>query len=167
MTDLYPTGLAKIKRYSDAYPDKPLVIMPSSFDFENTDFAGLFQGRTAPAYVFAREKYSYDIVANTEYPSEVHCYLAEDLAFQLAGSEFIQDLQGKCSDDLILLVERCDVEGKRRFMGGGPGQETLDQGHTDLAEIPRQEISSRPESQGTSENDPVRERGPSDYPGKA
>jgi len=62
MTDLYPNVLAKIRDYSGAHPDKPLVIMPSSFDFKNTDFAGLFRGRTAPAYVFAREKYSYDIV---------------------------------------------------------------------------------------------------------
>jgi len=41
------------------------------------------------------------------------------LAFQLAGSRFIQDLQGKCSDELILIVERCDIEGKRRFLDGG------------------------------------------------
>ncbi|TVQ60378.1 MAG: hypothetical protein EA379_08280 [Phycisphaerales bacterium] len=108
MTEQWRIGFQTIKSYSAQFPDKPLVVLPSSYRFKETNFPALFEGRRAPAFLFTREMYSYELLEPLTFPTEVEIGYDHDQAFQLEGSDYIRDLKKLDGGRYILIVERHD-----------------------------------------------------------
>lgn len=99
-----------LREYAQGFKDKPLVVLPSSYYFETSDFASCFNDRTAPTFLFAREKYSLKKIQQQQYQSEVDFGIDNDMALFLHESEFVQKLKKKATEEHILIVERFDLE---------------------------------------------------------
>ncbi|MEL7472573.1 MAG: polysaccharide pyruvyl transferase family protein [Planctomycetota bacterium] len=99
-----------LKRYAQAHADKPLVVLPSSVLFEDTDFGSFFAGRETPAWVFARERISLEQMRRFEYPPAVQLGLDNDMAFQLQDAPVVERLKRSARSKHLLIVERADLE---------------------------------------------------------
>ncbi len=110
MTDIWGHGFKKLQKYNSVYPQTPLIILPSSFVFTETDFASLFRERIAPAFVYARECYSLKILQDLIFPGDVRLGIDHDMAFQLQNTPYMQKLQSQKAQKHILIVERNDPE---------------------------------------------------------
>lgn len=108
--ELWSPGLAGLRKVTCGYPQKTVVVLPSSYQFDLVDFPGCFEGRESPAYLFARELASYERIARLAYPASVFPLLHHDMAFELAGSPFLHDLKKSAQDRHVLLIERFDRE---------------------------------------------------------
>lgn len=108
--ELWSPGLAGLRRLAKKFTHLPLFILPSSFQVNESEFPFCFEQRTAPAYLFARDHASFARIADLEYPSEVFPYLHRDMAFELEGSDFLEDLMKSSQSSHILLIERFDRE---------------------------------------------------------
>lgn len=110
MTDIWSHGFQKLRKYNSLHSDIPLIILPSSFVFTKTDFPSLFKDRVAPAFVYARERYSLEILENLVFPENVSLGLDHDMAFALQNTSYIEKLRSSRSQKHILIVERNDPE---------------------------------------------------------
>lgn len=110
MTDIWLHGFNTLKSYNRLYPEIPLIILPSSFLFTETDFASLFSDRIAPAFVYSREHYSLNTLKDLVFPSDVRLGIDHDMAFHLQDSSYLKNLQSKTVQKHILIVERNDPE---------------------------------------------------------
>lgn len=109
-SDFWPFANETIRTYSNDHPDKPLVILPSSYLFDDTDFPALFAGRNAPVTIMARELPSLELVEAMSFPCDVEYGLDHDTAFALAEDrEFVLLAKSPTYRDL-LIVERGDAE---------------------------------------------------------
>ena len=112
--DGYKQGVGKIDHYSNAYPDVPLCVAPNSFYFERVDFGRYLDMRMAPLTLFCREKYSKKYIDRLlEERPLVAAHLDHDLAFHLAGSKFIAEIQSQYRSPekgAVLVVDRMDHE---------------------------------------------------------
>jgi exopolysaccharide biosynthesis predicted pyruvyltransferase EpsI len=109
-SDFWPFANETIREFSINHPDKPLVILPSSYLFSETDFPALFAGRHAPVTIMAREHPSLDLIRAMDFPCEVRFGLDHDTAFALAEDpEFVLMAKSPTYRDL-LIVERGDAE---------------------------------------------------------
>lgn len=109
-SDFWPFANDTIRRFSTELPGKGLVILPSSFLFDETDFPGLFNGRNAPVTIIAREQPSLELVRAMAFPCEVEFGLDHDTAFALADDPEIMKLRDRPIDRDLLIVERGDAE---------------------------------------------------------
>jgi exopolysaccharide biosynthesis predicted pyruvyltransferase EpsI len=109
-SDVWPGGLVKLRHYAQHYVTKPLVILPASFFFRQTNFPELFHNRSAPTIIYARERYSLDVIQKLRFPAEVQVGLDHDMAFRLSESEYLKELRAKSAQKHILIVERFDNE---------------------------------------------------------
>jgi len=112
--EIWNDNFSLLRQLAQDYRDKPIIIFPSSFYFHNYDFPSLFKGRSAPCYLFARDRYSLETIQNYNYPSDVHIGVDHDMAWQLLNTEFIDDLKKKAREKHILIVERFDLENSTR-----------------------------------------------------
>lgn len=110
ISDVWKSGYEVLQKYCIGLPDTPVFIMPSSFFFDETDFASFFQGRRAPAFVYAREGYSLKLVDEIRFPGDVRIGLDHDTAFFLKDSSFHERLKAREAKKYILVVERMDAE---------------------------------------------------------
>jgi exopolysaccharide biosynthesis predicted pyruvyltransferase EpsI len=108
--ELWNPGLPGLKKLAANFPALPMIVLPSSFQFFQSDFASCFCERTAPAYLFARDAASYERIASLKYPSEVIPSLQCDMTFELAGSPFLETLKKSVLSKHILVIERFDRE---------------------------------------------------------
>lgn len=99
-----------LREYAQGFKDKPLIVLPSSYYFEKSDFPSCFCERTAPTFLFARERYSFERLQQKKYPAEVFFGIDNDMALALADSPYIQDLKKIKDENHILIVERFDLE---------------------------------------------------------
>lgn len=107
--ELWDKDLEWLRGYAQTYAGQPLVILPSSFDFQGDRLARCFDGRAAPAYVFARERYSFEKLAQP-YQSEVQTGLADDMALGLRDAPYLDELKKHDAVRHVLIVERSDLE---------------------------------------------------------
>ncbi len=112
--ELWSPGLVGLKQLSAKFPALPMIVLPSSYQFLQTDFASAFLGRTAPTFLFARETASYARIANLDYPAPVYPLLHPDMAFELRDSPFLEVLQKSTQSKHVLLIERFDREATTR-----------------------------------------------------
>jgi exopolysaccharide biosynthesis predicted pyruvyltransferase EpsI len=110
MSDIWRHALEKLKYYSRRYPDIPLMVLPSSFYFDTTDFTSLLEGRRTPVFLYARERASLKILEAIAFPCDASLGLDHDMAFYLRGTAYLQQLQSQKATEHILLVERGDLE---------------------------------------------------------
>jgi exopolysaccharide biosynthesis predicted pyruvyltransferase EpsI len=108
--ELWDKNLGGVQQFAQTYPDQPLIILPSSVFFQESNFASFFTGRSAPAYLFARDPYSFNMIRSLAYPAEVYVGLGDDMAFELRQSPFLVELRSRVEEKHILIIERFDVE---------------------------------------------------------
>jgi exopolysaccharide biosynthesis predicted pyruvyltransferase EpsI len=110
MRDIFPTVVATLKHYLVEFPQTPLIVLPTSYDFKLVDFPSLFSGRRAPVTLFARERYSRELLGKMLLSPSVRCDLDHDMAFRLRGTPFLERLRRHSAERHVLLVERRDAE---------------------------------------------------------
>lgn len=110
MTDIWSHGFRVLENYNRLYPKTPLVILPSSFAFTKTDFPALFRDRIAPAFVYARERFSLKLLEDLTFPDTVRLGIDHDMAFQLQDTPYLQQWKARRAEKHILIVERIDPE---------------------------------------------------------
>ena len=92
------------------FPEKPLVVLPSTYHFPKTSFVSGLEDRRAPVVLFCRERTSFEHLRNDhELPSVCSIGLAHDMAFVLQDSEMVVTDRGVAQKH-DLIVERSDVE---------------------------------------------------------
>lgn len=124
MNDLWSIGLRKVKNYSLIHSKTPLIILPSSFLFKKTNFPALFSGRTAPAYIFSRERYSLEILQSLPFNETIRLGLDHDMALCLADSDFIRKNENLSQERHLLIVERRDPESSTISRSGEQSDRT-------------------------------------------
>jgi len=108
--ELWSEKLSWMRDLARRFCNQPMIVLPSAFYFQENNLAACFVNRTAPAYLFARDQYSYDRIAAQNYPTDVQIGLHDDMAFALRDSPFLKELKTRVTARHILLVERFDRE---------------------------------------------------------
>lgn len=112
MNDLWPTGAAQVlDRYMKEHPGKEYVVGPSSYYFTKLDFRQIVGQAAGRTILFCRERISQDHLQNLKLPSSIHIEVSSDLAFELEGSDFVNEQIGLASDTHVLCALRKDREG--------------------------------------------------------
>jgi len=110
MTPWWKHGFQVLEYYSSNFQSNPIVVLPSSWFFDPSNFPVSFGKRTAPLYLYSREPYSFELLKNVKFEGEVYCGLDHDMAFHLEESSFIKKLKSRNKNRHVLVVERGDVE---------------------------------------------------------
>ena len=103
-------GIRVLDAYSKKYPDIPLAVLPSSWNYNKSEMENLFKMRHSPCFLYARERYSYQLLQDLGYIPDVKIGLDHDMAFRLAESELIASLHRVGGLKHNLFVERKDRE---------------------------------------------------------
>ena len=109
LIDDYQSLLKHIKDLLHKTPDIPATILPTSYHLESTNLPEMCGQRTAPLRVYARERFSFDLLEKCQFGCPFELGLDHDSAFHLIGSNFIKNLQDHRGKH-ILIVERTDAE---------------------------------------------------------
>jgi len=109
--DTWRGRVDKLAYYRRRYPAIPLIVAPSSFRFRGIDFRQTCLINDSPFILFARERYSADILRKIDLPSCVRVEVSQDLAFELRETDSIRALREKTSEKHILIAMRRDKEG--------------------------------------------------------
>jgi exopolysaccharide biosynthesis predicted pyruvyltransferase EpsI len=104
-------GLKRLAKYNRSFPHTPLVVWPSSFHFPDTDLASLFAHRRSPAWLWARDRVSLQLLQAVRFPPTVQLGLEHDLALSLRNEPFFESLSSQTARAEVLIVERDDWEG--------------------------------------------------------
>jgi exopolysaccharide biosynthesis predicted pyruvyltransferase EpsI len=113
--------------YWTRFPDKPLLMLPSTFYFPNRSFTADLPPRSADVTLFCRERVSYDHLLNDcNLPSCCQVFLSHDTAFALEDSPLVRQYRGRPGKH-ILIVERDDAEHPARFSTTSGHQKSLRQ----------------------------------------
>lgn len=89
------------------YPQIPIVVLPSSLGEGDLDLVENFKKRTAPFYIWARERYTYQILMNYDY---ANFYIGLDHDMALYANDYLKTEKTSAKIKYILLVERVDFE---------------------------------------------------------
>ena len=99
------------------FPDKPLLMLPSTYFFPHRSVTADLPARSADVLLYCRERVSYDHLRDAgNLPPCCEVFLSHDTAFALHDAPFVdayRNRQGKH----ILIVERDDAEHPTRFSG--------------------------------------------------
>jgi len=113
MADDFKGGFEPIESFARKYPVKPLVVLPSSFHLHAADVARVFMSRIEPAYVYAREEHSLQVLESLMIPWPVSIGLDHDVTFHLGNTELFHRLLSERSERHVLIVERREPAAKR------------------------------------------------------
>lgn len=105
MADDYKGGFEPIESFARRYPIKPLIVLPSSFHLHAADVARVFMSRIEPAFVYAREPHSIEILDSLRIPWPVSIGLDHDVTLHLGQTELFQQLLAGRSEGYVLIVE--------------------------------------------------------------
>ncbi|MGJ8677691.1 MAG: polysaccharide pyruvyl transferase family protein [Akkermansiaceae bacterium] len=113
MNDLWPEGGAQVlESYIKPFPEKRIIVGPSSYLFNELDFAAILNASKARIDLFCREDISVDLLEEMDLGDHVRISQSQDLAFELANSEFIKKQKESTSTDLVICAMRKDLEGR-------------------------------------------------------
>lgn len=97
------------------FPEKPLIMLPSTFYFPTQSPTAGLPPRSAPVELYCREPVSYrHLLHDWNLPACCQTKLAHDTAFALAETPFLAAISGRPSRH-VLIVERDDSEHVDRF----------------------------------------------------
>jgi hypothetical protein len=109
MADDFKGGFEPIESFARRFPVKPLVVLPSSFHLHAADVARVFMSRIEPAFVYARDPHSIDILDSLRIPWPVSIGLDHDVTFSFTQTEFYTQLLATRSEGYVLVVENRDA----------------------------------------------------------
>ena len=111
MNDVGGFGIGILERHRTRFPHTPCFIGPSTYRFRGIDFAPVMRIGEAPLDFFARDFESGENVTELNPPANVRVQYSQDIAFELQGSEFIEQIKAKVSQKHVLIAMRKDREG--------------------------------------------------------
>jgi exopolysaccharide biosynthesis predicted pyruvyltransferase EpsI len=111
INDFWYAGLPAVEEYNKRFPQTPLMLFPQTYHFYKTDFAAIFKWRSAPAYLYARDRRSLEELHRFTFPAGIRTGVDHDTAFYTSRSRYVTDLRRRMSERYILIVERDDDEG--------------------------------------------------------
>lgn len=114
--DIWVEGIRVIRQIIRSYPDKTLVVAPSSCHFFTTDFERILNSSDQEVHFFCREKYSHDVLSKMNLNKNIKIYLADDTAFLLEKSDFLKNLQNTGQKKHRLFAMRTDIESNLSSM---------------------------------------------------
>jgi exopolysaccharide biosynthesis predicted pyruvyltransferase EpsI len=117
MTDMWGWGLATLRMVFERCPDTPVVVLPASYYFTETDFPAMFRNRKQRVVLLARDTESWARLSSLEFPDIVERYCDHDLAYYLRDTPFMARLRREAEtakEDSVLVVERWDAENPLR-----------------------------------------------------
>jgi len=98
-------GLALLK-----YKDLPVIVLPCSCIASNAKrLSDIFNLRTGSTTIIARDEISYSLFREFA-PANVEVYVDHDMSFALIGSDWLNDVKKRISNNSLLVVERFDAE---------------------------------------------------------
>lgn len=105
-------GRAHLIDIARSYPDRPVVVLPSSVYSppDSLHFLPELKDRLAPLIFFTRERESFDRIQELECPPCMQLHLNHDMAFYLEGSELLGKWRESSCRNHLLIVERLDLE---------------------------------------------------------
>ena len=113
MNDLWPEGGAQVlEGYITPFPEKRIVVGPSSFLFNQLDFAALLNQNKSQVDLFCREEISVGLLNKMALNDHVNIHTSQDLAFELSDSDFIKELNKNKSSEVVVCAMRKDLEGR-------------------------------------------------------
>ena len=121
-SDFWPMATRQVKEFSARFPDKPLVILPNTYLYEDGSFESAFADRRAPATLMCRERYSLEHLLPKQFPSEVRFGLDHDMALTLRDSGWIRTLRDRSVARHNVVVERLDHERSTAGSDQGPAK---------------------------------------------
>ena len=112
--DDFKGGFDPIDAFARRFPLKPLVVLPSSFHLHAADVARVFMARIEPAYVYARDPHSIEVLDELRIPWPVSIGLDHDVTFHLTDTEYFQQLLALREEKYVLVVEHREPAKKNR-----------------------------------------------------
>ncbi len=110
INDVWKLGIDLLKKIIEKYPNKRIIIAPHSVYFYKTNFEKILNNCKQEIHFFTREKYSYERLSKMNLNKNIHLYLANDTAFLLEYSNYIENLKKKSNNKYILVSLRIDYE---------------------------------------------------------
>lgn len=127
-------GIRLLKTILRYCPKNTLIIAPQSYYFKIINFAKLFTKHKGKAYLFCREKFSYNLLRSMKFPQNVKILLSRDTAFYATEDmlyiknrannanrfshdllAFREDIESIINDKVKKLI-KMKILGERRFI---------------------------------------------------
>ncbi len=86
--DLVPTKILLLRRIFRYFAGKTIILGPQSYWFPKTDINRTLRYAQQEVHLFAREKYSFQLLRSLELPENIHIHLSPDTAFYLQKDDF-------------------------------------------------------------------------------
>jgi exopolysaccharide biosynthesis predicted pyruvyltransferase EpsI len=108
---MWPAVMNEIVRTIEKFPDKKIVIGPSTFEYGFTNWPEILS-RYADRFagLFCRDKRSFQNLINAKLPETIVHGLSHDLSLYLKDSEWLTELKSNLSEEYILVALRRDHE---------------------------------------------------------
>lgn len=111
ISDVWQMGTDALREVA-ADPDVPIVVLPSSYRVHPSVLHGILSSRSAPAYLFCRERDSFERLHEVAKIPGVQVEMDHDAAFWLAGSRLLGRLRAAAAQEWFVVVEREDAEAR-------------------------------------------------------
>jgi len=110
--DVHCSGIELFKDMSEIYPNKKIIVAPSTCHFLKTDFEKILNGCEQEIYFFVREKNSYERLKKMKLNKNIQVYLANDTAFLLDNTHYLNEIKKQSENNHILFSFRTDKESR-------------------------------------------------------
>ena len=101
--DVWCAGTQLIQNLIQEYPNKKIIVAPSTYHFSHTDFPSLVNRSRSEVYLFVREKNSYSRLKSMNLRKNIHIGLADDTAFLLEGTKYLDQLKKEAAVTTLCL----------------------------------------------------------------
>jgi pyruvyl transferase EpsO len=108
--DVWYSGIELLKNIIKSYPNKKIVISPSTCHFSKTNFEQILNNHKSVVHFFAREKNSFTRLKNMNLNKNINFYLANDTAFLLEKTNYFYEIKKQSKNNYILFSFRTDRE---------------------------------------------------------
>src|SRR3990172_12742201 len=109
INDIYNIGIPVFKKILQKnYKNKRIVVAPHTFCFSKTDFKSILISCKQEIHLFARDEYSFKELECIKPERNVRIYLANDTAFMLQNTSYLERIRNRCKNDYALISLRAD-----------------------------------------------------------
>ena len=112
INDVWKTGVSLFTDNLKKYQDKIFIVAPHTFTFLETNLATVLAPFSQPIYLFAREQTSFTYLQSLPRKENISIGIADDTAFLLEGSQYLEQLRSNCTNDYTLFAMRTDKESQ-------------------------------------------------------
>ncbi|MEM6333623.1 MAG: polysaccharide pyruvyl transferase family protein [Planctomycetota bacterium] len=116
MNDVWGGGIGRLEHYRGGFPGTPIVVGPSTFEFETDRFAKICASTDTPITLFGRDRTSHAAVTELGLDDRVTLGLSQDLAFELKGGPWVEEQRAQRGEGHVVVCMRKDKEGGAKLL---------------------------------------------------